>query len=98
MLVRIKSLPLQRITMPLISGYFKPLMPVENMFAFTAVSTDGIERDLILTQSCQVEAHPISAIKDIDPQRLMNVLCKSVIYLLGGNSEIGCTANLIEKE
>ena len=51
--------------MPLISGYFKPLMPVENMFAFTAVSTDGIER---------------------------------VIYLLGGNSEIGCTANLIEKE
>jgi hypothetical protein len=29
---------------------------------------------------------------------LMNVLCKSVIYLLGGNSEIGCTANLIEKE
>ena len=80
--------------MPLISGYFKPLMPVENMFAFTAVSTDGIERDLILTQSCQVETHPISAIKDIDPQRLMNVLCKSVIYLLGGNSEIGCTANL----
>ena len=61
-------------------------MPVENMFAFTAVSTDGIERDLILTQSCQVETHPISAIKDIDPQRLMNVLCKSVIYLLGGNS------------
>lgn len=55
--------------MPLISGYFKPLMPVENMFAFTAVSTDGIERDLILTQSCQVETHPISAIKDIDPQR-----------------------------
>lgn len=80
------------------SGYFKPLMPVEDVFAFTAVSIDGIERDLILAQSCQVETHPISAIKDIDPQRLMNVLCKSVIYLLGGNSEIGCTVNLIKKE
>ena len=67
------------------SGYFKPLMPVEDIFAFTAMSIDGIERDLILAQSCRVETHPISAIKDIDPQRLMNVLCKSVIYLLGGD-------------
>lgn len=75
------------------SSYFKPLMPVEDIFAFIGTSIDGIERDLILAQSCQVEAHPISMIKDIDPQRLMNVLCRSVIYLLGGNSEIKCTTN-----
>lgn len=68
------------------SGYFKPLMPVEDIFAFTAVSIDGIERDLILAQSCRGETHPISMLKDIDPQRLMNVLCRSMIYLLGGDS------------
>lgn len=75
------------------SGYFKPLMPVEDIFAFTGTSIDGIERDLILAQSCRAETHPISVLKDIDPQRLMNVLCRSVICLLGGNSEIKCTTN-----
>lgn len=69
------------------SGYFKPLMPIEDIFAFTGTSIDGIERDLILAQSCRVETHPISVLKDIDPQRLMSMLCKSVIYLLGGDPD-----------
>ena len=69
------------------SGYFKPLMPVEDIFAFAAVSIDGIERDLILAQSCQVETHPISILKGIDPQRLMNILYNSMIHLLGINPD-----------
>lgn len=69
------------------SGYFKPLMPVEDIFTFIGTSIDGIERDLILVQCYQVGTYTTSMPKDLDPQKLMNVLCKSVIYLLGGNSD-----------
>lgn len=69
------------------SGYFKPLMPIEDIFTFIGTSIDGIERDLILVQCYQVGTYTTSMPKDLDPQKLMNVLCKSVIYLLGGNSD-----------
>lgn len=73
------------------SGYFKPLMPIEDIFLFIGTSIDGIQRDLILVQCCQVGTYTTTMPKELDPQKLMNVLCKSVIYLLGGNSEIDYT-------
>ena len=62
-------------------------MPIEDIFTFIGTSIDGIERDLILVQCYQVGTYTTSMPKDLDPQKLMNVLCKSVIYLLGGNSD-----------
>lgn len=66
------------------SGYFKPLVPIEDIFAFIGTSIDGIERDLTLVQYCQVKTYTVSIPNELDPQKMMNVLCRSVIYLLGG--------------
>jgi AcrR family transcriptional regulator len=63
-------------------GYFKPLMPVGEIFSFVGMTIDGIERDLTLTRNCSFDT-PV--FDKIDPQKLMNVLCKSLIYLLGGD-------------
>ena len=65
-------------------GYFKPLLPIQDIFAFIGTSIDGIQRDLVLVQCYKVGTYTTSMPKDIDPQKLMNVLCKSLIYLLGG--------------
>lgn len=69
------------------SGHFKPIVPIEDIFEFIGTSIDGIERDLTLTQSYNVATCNASMPKELNPHRLMNVLCKSVIYLLGGNSD-----------
>lgn len=69
------------------NGYFKPLVPVHDIFAFVETSIDGIHRDLVLVQCCQVKVHTASIPKELDPQKLMDVLCKSVIYLLGGSPD-----------
>ena len=65
-------------------GYFKPLLPVQDIFAFIGTSIDGIQRDLILVQCYRVGSYTTSMPKDMDPQKLINVLCKSLVYLLGG--------------
>ena len=75
------------------SGYFKPLMPIEDIFLFIGTSIDGIQRDIVLHQCYQVGTYTTTMPKELDPQKLMNLLCKSVIYLLGGNSDIKCTTN-----
>lgn len=69
------------------SNYFHPLMPVQDIFTFIETSIDGIERDLVLVQCCQVATDIYSMTKELDPQKLMNALCKSVIYLIGGDPE-----------
>lgn len=75
------------------SGYFKPLTPIEDIFLFIGTSIDGIQRDIVLHQCYQVGTYTTTMPKELDPQKLMNMLCKSVIYLLGGNSDIKCTTN-----
>lgn len=67
------------------SGYFHPLMPAEDIFAFIETSIDGIERDLVLVKRCQGATDAYSMLKELDPQKLMDALCKSVICLLGGD-------------
>ncbi|MCC8172343.1 MAG: TetR/AcrR family transcriptional regulator, partial [Parabacteroides sp.] len=74
-------------------GYFKPLVPIEDIFLFIETSIDGIQRDLVLVQCSQVGTYTTTMPKELDPQKLMNVLCRSVIYLLGGNSAIKYTTN-----
>lgn len=69
------------------SGYFKPLVPVRDLFEFIETSIDGIQRDIILHQCYQLEVYTTFIPKKLDPQRLMSVLCKSVIHLLGGNTD-----------
>ena len=68
-------------------GYFKPQMPVQDIFTFIGTSIDGIERDLVLVQCYRLGTYTTSIPHDFDPEKLMKVLCKSVIYLLGGNTE-----------
>lgn len=69
------------------SGYFHPLMPVQDIFAFIETSIDGIERDLVLVQCCNGATDSYSMLKELDPQKLMDALCKSVICLLGGDCD-----------
>ena len=64
------------------AGYFKPIVPVEDIFSFAGMTIDGIQRDLTLAQNCSFDT-PV--FNKINPQKLMNVLCKSLIYLLGGD-------------
>lgn len=67
------------------SDYFKPLIPIQDIFEFIGTSIDGIERDLVLVQCCKAEAYTSTLPKELDPQKLMSTLCRSVIYLLGGD-------------
>ena len=67
------------------NGYFHPLMPVKDIFAFIETSIDGIERDLVLVHRCQGATDAYSMLKELDPKKLMDALCKSVICLLGGD-------------
>lgn len=68
------------------SGYFHPLMPVKDIFTFIETAIDGIERNLVLVERCQdATVDTYSMLKDLDPQKLMDALCKSVICLLGGD-------------
>ena len=73
-------------------NYFHPLMPVQDIFTFIETSIDGIERDLVMVQCCHVVTDTYSMTKELDPQKLMNALCRSVIYLIGGDyDKIICT-------
>jgi AcrR family transcriptional regulator len=65
-------------------GCFKPLMPVQDIFSFAGRTIDGIQRDLTLAQNCSFNTPVLS---EINPQKLMKVLCKSLIYLLGGDPD-----------
>ena len=67
------------------SNYFKPLIPIEEIFSFIGTSIDGIERDLVLVQCCKAEAYTSTLPKELDPQKLMSALCRSVIHLIGGD-------------
>lgn len=67
------------------NGYFKPLVSIQDIFEFIETSIDGIQRDIVLHQCYQLEVYTTFIPKKLDPQKLMNVLCKSVIYLLGGD-------------
>lgn len=70
------------------SGYFHPLIPVQDIFAFVETAIDGIERNLVLVERCQdATIDTYSMLKDLDPQKLMDALCKSVICLLGGDPD-----------
>lgn len=73
------------------SGYFKPLIPIEDVFAFIETSIDGIQRDIILHQCYQLEVYSTFVTKKLDSQKLMNALSQSVLYLLGGNTRIDRT-------
>ena len=77
------------------SNYFHPLMPVQDIFAFIETSIDGIERDLVLVQCCHVATDTYSMLKEFDPQKLMNALSISVIYLIGGDPDKRITCETI---
>jgi len=63
-------------------GYFKPRLPLEDIYAFLAASMDGIIRDLILTTHYNV---PTSI--RFEKDKLIKSLCTAFVLLLGGNEK-----------
>ena len=65
------------------NGYFTPSQSCEHIFSFISVCIDGIERDMILTR-----CYALPGFTDgmpLDSEGLLNSLCSSVIFLLGGD-------------
>lgn len=67
----------------IVEGYFKPKLPLEDLFNFLAVSFDGIIRDLILSKHYQF---PIPA--GFEKDRLIKSLCTALVLLLDGNEKL----------
>ncbi len=64
------------------NGYFKPIIPINELFQFIIVCYDGILRDITL-----VKCYPItSETPNFDINKLMNNLYLTVIYFLGINN------------
>lgn len=65
------------------TGYFKPKLPVEDIFNFLGSSFDGIIRDLIISTHYNAPMFP-----NFDKNRLVKGLCTAFVLLLGGNEQL----------
>lgn len=68
-------------------GYFKPLLPLHDIYMFIIASFDGITRDVILSKCYQLKG-PLSENDRFDETKLMRSLCASILLLLSVNSDI----------
>ena len=62
------------------SGYFKPVLPVEDILNFLVSSFDGIIRDVTLNKCYNIETEDIN---NLDEKKLIGCLCISTLKLLG---------------
>lgn len=68
-------------------GYFKPLVPVEDVMSFLVASFDGIIRDITLTK-CYGKSKGKKAPFQFEEKKLINSLYISVMALLGNPKRI----------
>jgi len=66
-------------------GYFKPILPVHDIFMFIIASFDGIRRDVILSK-CYQSKDTIPSGFEFDEQKLIRSLCTSCLLLLTGKT------------
>lgn len=66
-------------------NYFKPVLPLQNIFMFIITSYDGIRRDIILSK-CYPTQDRISKEWNFNESELMEVLYKSTMFLLNPNN------------
>lgn len=69
------------------NGYFKPKLPLQDIFALIVTSFNGIERDVLMSECYQLEISS-APIAGIDAKKLTEGLGMSLICLLGGKSEL----------
>ena len=62
------------------SGYFKPVVPVEDIINYTVSSFDGIIRDVTLNKCYSIKTEEIN---DLDEKKLIHCLYISILKLLG---------------
>ncbi|MBO4775591.1 MAG: TetR family transcriptional regulator [Lachnospiraceae bacterium] len=62
------------------SGYFKPVLPVEDILNFLVSSFDGIIRDVTLNKCYNIETEDIN---NLDEKKLIGCLSISTLKLLG---------------
>ena len=62
------------------SGYFKPVLPVEDILNFVVSSFDGIIRDVTLNKCYNIATEEIN---NLDEKKLINCLYISTVKLLG---------------
>ena len=62
------------------SGYFKPVLPVEDILNFVVSSFDGIIRDVTLNKCYNIATEDIN---NLDERKLINCLYISTVKLLG---------------
>ncbi|MBP5450857.1 MAG: TetR/AcrR family transcriptional regulator [Treponema sp.] len=62
------------------AGYFKPIIPVEDILTFIVASFDGIIRDVTINKCYNVKSEDISV---LDEKKLINSLYVSTLKLLG---------------
>ena len=65
-------------------GYFKPVLPIEDILAFITSSFDGIIRDVTITKCYLGKGAPETSIH-FDEHKLINCLYSSTLYFLGKN-------------
>jgi len=65
-------------------GYFKPIIPLDRIVSFAAVSYDGILYDGTFLK-CYPENAELPPQIQFDVVELFNTLCDTVIIMLGGN-------------
>lgn len=64
-------------------GYFKPKLPIEDIFMFLGTSFDGIIRDLIISAHYNAPIFP-----QFDKSKLVKSLCTAFVLLLGGDETL----------
>ncbi|MBO4391520.1 MAG: TetR/AcrR family transcriptional regulator [Lachnospiraceae bacterium] len=62
------------------SGYFKPVVPVEDVLNYVVASFDGIIRDVTLNKCYSIATEEVN---NLDEKRLINCLYISTVKLLG---------------
>jgi len=65
------------------AGYFKPKLPIEDIFTFLGTSFDGMIRDLIISTHYNTPLFP-----QLDKSRLMKSLCTAFVLLLDGDETL----------
>lgn len=68
-------------------GYFKPILPIHDIYMFIIASFDGITQDVILSKTYQLKG-PLFQNDKFDEKNLMRSLCCSVLLLLSGDSDM----------
>ena len=63
-------------------GYFKPILPIEDILAFIISSFDGIIRDVTLTKCYSGKETPKAPVQ-FDEHKLINCIYLSTMYFLG---------------